>query len=140
LTSVWQGMKYILQALCDVLCAFWRYMYAWFRLSALDCHRLHVCLVQTLCSGLSQITYQEIFCRMNGQIYVVIVLAENQETSRPTKPVFNQIFLISENCESLSCYCLSKAYYWRSYFWSETVEFLWTLLEPFLRTHNRRFW
>jgi hypothetical protein len=25
--------------------------------------------------------------------------------------------------------CLGKACYWRSYFWSETVEFLWTLLE-----------
>ena len=44
-------------------------------------------------------------------------------------PVFNHIFLISENCECLRCYCLGKAYYWWSYFWSETVEFLWTLLE-----------
>jgi hypothetical protein len=124
LTSVWQGMKYILQTPYDALCAFWRYIYVWVRLSVLDSH----------------ITYQEIFCHMNGQNYVVIVSAEIQETSWPTNcllcnaPVFNHIFLISEKCESLSCYCLGKTYYWISYFWSETIEFLWTLLE------DNHFW
>ena len=47
----------------------------------------------------------------NGQIYVVIVSAENQETSCPTNCLcvilqfFNYIFLISENSVYRNYYC-----------------------------------